>query len=1302
MGLKSTYAYDKNGRPLFIVGNTKNVFDDNGKPLESILSQISGEAAKKRFYYSSTGFPDVGDSDCCYCDGYDFYIWDSDKAKYETIISQTASSALEKAHSHSNKIILDSITKAFTEEDLAKLNLAAATASTAIQSIKIGTQEYAKSGSEVTLPTYPTRSSLEIDLVDNTSDLDKPVSNATADEFKAIRSELSSETLRATTTESSLSNSISQESLRAIEAEKQTDEALQAEVTRATLAEQNIASELNSEVARAQEAETTNANNISAETTRAQGAEKTLTDNLSAEQTRSKAAEKALTDNLSTEVTRAKAKESELQGNIDAHTSTVAGELQALKAADTDLDEKKANTADVNQELGKRYTKDQVFTKQEILQKIEDLIGTAPDTLDTFKEIADALGNDPNFAATIMNELSGKVDKAAGKQLTSNDYSDGEKAIVADVNAKKHTHSNKSVIDKITQGLLDNWTAAYNHISDSVKHITATERTNWNDADSKKHTHSNKSIIDKITQALIDNWGAAYSHITDVVKHITATERTNWNDANTKKHSHSNKGVVDKITQAMLDKLSGISPGAEVNVQADWTATDTGSDQYIKNKPETFPPSQHEHTELGPTVSSLNSSSDNAGKFYKLATMKITSRYGFVSRTYECIVGSHGATTTDFLRLNVWFKQQDEFGNDPYMSLSAIDNDSTVEKIKFYAVVDELNPTNTLISLYVEIMTQHTTCKLFTVAKSDGGSTIKYYNDSDFIDSLPSTGTIAQQVDCSGKHKHTKSQITDMPTKLSQFSNDAGFLTSTDVDTSQNHTHANKTVLDKVNQAMLDKLAGIAEGANKYVHPSTSGNKHIPAGGTSGQILRWGSDGTAIWGTDNNTTYNDVRGATASAAGTHGLVPAPAAGEQGRFLKGDGTWAVPNDTIYTHPNSGVSAGTYQKITVNAQGHVTGGSNPTTLAGYGITDAVSKNGGTLTNMKDFIYSIPENTAIWANDTNISQTPFEKYLWHDIFAFCKTATPSYFTSTDNSVWNTATLNKKHFSQNENNNISVLTETITGARWVWNNSSFSYSSAKWLQIGVAHKAKIAKYTIVFESSADGTTWTVRHQSTYQNHSKPVWCYLNPYGSDSQLRLTITKDPSDSGELGLNVIRLLSSRYGDQGKGSEYEYPYIWDADMNVQFPEKVTAKQFVGNITGKLSTPRSINGTNFDGSSNITTSKWGTARNLKIGNATKPVDGSADISFTASEIGLKAEIVLKNISIPVSSFENLVAKYANSGIMADQIPDVVFDKPSQTVAAKAGITVSTETGNLVLTALRLPESDLTIESLILKDAS
>lgn len=44
----------------------------------------------------------------------------------------------------------------------------------------------------------------------------------------------------------------------------------------------------------------------------------------------------------------------------------------------------------------------------------------------------------------------------------------------------------------------------------------------------------------------------------------------------------------------------------------------------------------------------------------------------------------------------------------------------------------------------------------------------------------------------------------------------------------------------------------------------------------------------------------------------------------------------------THANSGVTAGTYKSVTVNAKGHVTAGTNPTTIAGFGITDAYTKD------------------------------------------------------------------------------------------------------------------------------------------------------------------------------------------------------------------------------------------------------------------------------------------------------------------------------------------------------------------------
>lgn len=55
--------------------------------------------------------------------------------------------------------------------------------------------------------------------------------------------------------------------------------------------------------------------------------------------------------------------------------------------------------------------------------------------------------------------------------------------------------------------------------------------------------------------------------------------------------------------------------------------------------------------------------------------------------------------------------------------------------------------------------------------------------------------------------------------------------------------------------ATNDKIT-IAAKDTVYTHPTSSGNKHIPSGGSSGQILRWSADGTAVWGADNNTTYS--------------------------------------------------------------------------------------------------------------------------------------------------------------------------------------------------------------------------------------------------------------------------------------------------------------------------------------------------------------------------------------------------------------------------------------------------------------
>ena len=54
--------------------------------------------------------------------------------------------------------------------------------------------------------------------------------------------------------------------------------------------------------------------------------------------------------------------------------------------------------------------------------------------------------------------------------------------------------------------------------------------------------------------------------------------------------------------------------------------------------------------------------------------------------------------------------------------------------------------------------------------------------------------------------------------------------------------------------------------------------------------------------TDTNTTYTNMGAASASAAGKAGLVPAPDAGAQAKYLRGDGTWQTPPNTTYAVAN----------------------------------------------------------------------------------------------------------------------------------------------------------------------------------------------------------------------------------------------------------------------------------------------------------------------------------------------------------------------------------------------------------------
>ena len=103
------------------------------------------------------------------------------------------------------------------------------------------------------------------------------------------------------------------------------------------------------------------------------------------------------------------------------------------------------------------------------------------------------------------------------------------------------------------------------------------------------------------------------------------------------------------------------------------------------------------------------------------------------------------------------------------------------------------------------------------------------------------------------------------------------------------------------------KLNNIAANANNYTHPNTPGNKHIPAGGSEGQILQYESDGTAKWVTIEETVYDEAT------TGKSGLMSAS------DKKKLDGIAANANN--YTHPSYTQRQSGLYKVTVDNTGHV---------------------------------------------------------------------------------------------------------------------------------------------------------------------------------------------------------------------------------------------------------------------------------------------------------------------------------------------------------------------------------------------
>ena len=158
-----------------------------------------------------------------------------------------------------------------------------------------------------------------------------------------------------------------------------------------------------------------------------------------------------------------------------------------------------------------------------------------------------------------------------------------------------------------------------------------------------------------------------------------------------------------------------------------------------------------------------------------------------------------------------------------------------------YMVPNEGSRANDVYDEYIWMVTSEKTGWEFLGNKHVEVDLTGYYNKTQVDKAIEdsearSTAAIALKVDkVDGKQLSTNDYTTAEKQEVAKIANKVDKVEGKQLST-EDYTTAEKT-----------KLQGVAANANNYVHPTTAGNKHIPAGGAKGQILVNTGDGTAEW-----------------------------------------------------------------------------------------------------------------------------------------------------------------------------------------------------------------------------------------------------------------------------------------------------------------------------------------------------------------------------------------------------------------------------------------------------------------------
>lgn len=482
------------------------------------------------------------------------------------------------------------------------------------------------------------------------------------------------------------------------------------------------------------------------------------------------------------------------------------------------------------------------------------------------------LGNVPNV--TTNDQTPSYTEATTLAKLTS-----GEKLSVA--------------FGKISKAITD----LISHIGDSVKHITSTERTNWGiaynhsqlshaPADAQKNVQSdwnatsgdafikNKpSIPSEITEDTVSGWGFTKNTGT-YSKPSTGIPKTDLASA-----VQTSLGKADTALQSFTETDPTVPAWAKASSKPSYTASEVGAlantVTHLSGDVPTTRKVNGKALSADITLTASDVGADASGS----ASSALASAKSYTDTEIANLVGTAPETMDTLEEVAQAIKDHQDVTD---ALNAAIGN--KVDKVSGKGLSTN-DLTNTLKSNYDSAYTHsqstHARTDATKVEKSSTNGNIKINGTETTVYTHPS-GT--------NPHGTTKSDV-----GLGNVGNFKAVSTVANQglsDTEKSNARAN------IGAGTSSFSGSYNDLTNKPTIPSVgNGTVTIKQAGTSkGTFTMNQSGNTTIELTDSNTTYSDMKGATSSAAGTHGLVPAPASGKQSSFLRGDGTWAVPTDT----------------------------------------------------------------------------------------------------------------------------------------------------------------------------------------------------------------------------------------------------------------------------------------------------------------------------------------------------------------------------------------------------------------------